>query len=56
MSRLISLVNRIMTYEKFENQKLEPEFKNYIISETIKQVVETNKKNLKEQKQRIKIT
>ena len=56
MSRLISLVNRIMTYEKFENQKLEPEFKKYIMSDIIKQVVETHKKNLKEHKQRIKIT
>ena len=56
MTRLISLVNRIMNYEKFENQKLELELNEYNISDLVKQVVETHKKNLKEKKQRIKIT
>lgn len=56
MSRLISLVNRIMTYEKFENQKLELQLEKYNVSDIIKQVVETNKKNLKEHKQRVKVT
>jgi hypothetical protein len=44
-----------MNYEKFENQKLELELKEYNISELIKQVTETHKKSLKENKQRIKI-
>ena len=56
MSRLISLVNRIMNYERFENQKLETDFKDKNIWDLIKEVVETNKKNLKENKQRIKVT
>jgi signal transduction histidine kinase len=55
MNRLISLVNRIMNYEKFENQKLELDLKEYNISDLVKQVTETHKKNLKENKQRIKI-
>ncbi len=55
MNRLISLVNRIMNYEKFENQKLELNMQPHNISELVKQVVETHKKNLKERKQRIKI-
>ena len=55
MNRLISLVNRIMNYEKFENQKLEINKQDYNISELIKEVVETHKKNLRERKQRIKI-
>jgi len=55
MNRLISLVNRIMNYEKFENQKLELDLKKHNVSDSIKQIVETHKKNLKEKKQRIKI-
>ncbi len=55
MKRLISLVNKIMTYEKFENQKLELDKKEYIVSEIVKQVVETHKKMLKEKSQKIKI-
>ena len=55
MNRLISLVNRIMNYEKFENQKLDLDKQENNISELVKQVVETHKKNLKESKQRIKI-
>jgi hypothetical protein len=44
-----------MNYEKFENQKLELNLEKYNISELIKQVVETHKKNLKETKQRVKV-
>jgi K+-sensing histidine kinase KdpD len=55
MNRLISLVNRIMNYEKFENQKLDLIKDNYNVSEIVKEVVETHKKNLKEKSQRIKI-
>jgi len=55
MNRLISLVNRIMNYERFENQKLELNKKKYNVSEIIKQVVETHKKNLKINNQRIKV-
>ena len=56
MKRLISLVNRIMNYERFENQKLETKKQEYNISDIVKEVVETHKRNLKENKQRIKIT
>jgi len=56
MNRLISLVNRIMTYEKFENQKLELDLKEYVIWDIVKELVETHKKRLKETKQRIKVT
>jgi len=55
MQRLISLVNRIMNYEKFENQKLDLNKQKYNVYEIIKQVVETHKKNLKINNQRIKI-
>jgi len=56
MNRLISLVNRIMNYERFENQKLELNKQKYNVADIIKEVVETHKNNLKENKQRIKIT
>ncbi|MDD3646583.1 MAG: HAMP domain-containing sensor histidine kinase [Candidatus Gracilibacteria bacterium] len=56
MSRLISLVNRIMNYERFENQKLELNLENKVLGDLIKEVVETHKKNLKENKQRVKVT
>jgi hypothetical protein len=45
-----------MNYERFENQKLEIVKKAYIVSDIIKEVVETHKRNLKENNQRIKIT
>lgn len=56
MNRLISLVNRIMNYERFENQKLELNMQDNVISDIVKEVVETHKNKLKENKQRIKIT
>ena len=55
MKRLISLVNKIMEYEKFENEKLKLDIKNINISYIIKETVETHKKRLKENKQRIRI-
>ena len=55
MNRLISLVNRIMNYEKFENQKLELNKEEHNVYDIVKQVVETHKKNLKEKNRRIKI-
>ncbi len=56
MKRLTLLVNKIMEYEKFENKKLKLEISNENISEIIKEITETHKKRLKENKQRIKIT
>jgi hypothetical protein len=45
-----------MNYEKFENQKLELDKKKYVIYDIVKQIVETHKKNLKINQQRIKIS
>jgi len=56
MKRLISLVNRIMDYEKNERKKLSLILVPKNISEIIKQLAETNKKRLKENKQRIKVS
>jgi len=56
MKRLITLVNKIMDYEKTEREKLNLEKTENNISEIIKIVVETHKKRLKENKQRIKVT
>jgi len=56
MKRLILLVNRIMDYEKSERVQLKLEFIPENLSELIKLVVETHKKKLKENKQRIKVT
>jgi len=56
MQRLIDLVNRIMKFEQFENTSLVLNKTNTNIADTLKQVVETHKKRLKETKQRIKIT
>ena len=55
MKRLISLVNKIMDYEKFESENLKLELKIKNISDIIKEIVETHKKRLKENKQRVKI-
>jgi len=55
MTRLISLVNRIMNYEKFENEALETKIENQNLSNIIKEISETHKKNLKQSNQRIKI-
>jgi hypothetical protein len=56
MKRLINLVNKIMDYEKNDRKKLNIVTTNENISELIKKVVETHKKRLKENKQRIKVT
>jgi len=56
MKRLITLVNTIMDYEKFENKELKLNLKEVNISTVIKQLVETHKKRLKENKQKIKVT
>jgi len=56
MKRLISLVNKIMEYEKNDRKKLSLNLELKNISEVIKQLVETHKKRLKENKQRIKVS
>ena len=56
MNRLVSLVNKIMDYEKSERKKLLLDFNLNNISDFIKEIVETHKKKLKENKQRIKVT
>ena len=56
MRRLILLVNKIMEYQKNEWKKLKLEKNNENISEIIKLLVETHKKRLKENKQRVKVT
>lgn len=56
MKRLINLVNKIMEYEKNDRKKLNIVTTNENVSELIKKVVETHKKKLKENKQRIKVT
>ena len=55
MKRLISLVNKIMEYEKFENKKLDIITQEINIFELSKEIVETHKKRLKTNKQRVKI-
>jgi signal transduction histidine kinase len=56
MTRLISLVNKIMAYEKSERKKLKLDKTVENVSELMKLLVETHKKKLKGNKQRIKIT
>jgi hypothetical protein len=56
MKRLISLVNKIMDYEKNDRKKLDLMLENQNIFELIISLVETHKKRLKENKQRIKVT
>ena len=56
MKRLITLVNKIMDYEKSEREKFVMELSKVNITESMKTIVETHKKRLKENKQRIKIT
>jgi hypothetical protein len=56
MKRLIELVNRIMKFEKFENNSLNLVKKEENIYDILKIVVETHKKRLKENHQKIKIT
>jgi len=56
MKRLISLVNKIMDFEKDQNKKLDLKLNKVVISDLIISLVETHKKRLKENKQRIKVT
>ncbi len=56
MKRLITLVNRIMDFEKSDKEKLNLTKTDTNVSELIKQIVETHKKRLKENKQRIKVS
>ncbi len=56
MKRLIELVNRIMEYEKDERKEISLDKKNANIADIVKQLVETHKKILKENKQRIKVS
>ena len=55
MKRLISMVNKIMEYEKLEREKLDLNPSDTNTYDLITQVVETHKKRLKENKQRIKV-
>jgi K+-sensing histidine kinase KdpD len=56
MKRLIELVNRIMKFEKFENNSLVLKLEEKNVSDILKNVVETHKKRLKENIQKIKIS
>lgn len=56
MKRLISLVNRIMDYEKLERKKFDLSMSDFDVATLIISLVETHKKRLKENKQRIKVT
>jgi len=55
MKRLISLVNKIMEYEKLERKKIDLLLTDFNVWEQIISLVETHKKRLKENKQRIKV-
>ncbi|MCD5385305.1 HAMP domain-containing histidine kinase [Candidatus Gracilibacteria bacterium] len=56
MKRLISLVNKIMDYEKSDRKKISLILEEKNIPDLVKKLVETHKKRLKENKQRIKVT
>jgi K+-sensing histidine kinase KdpD len=56
MKRLITLVNKIMDFERSDKEKLNIITSKQNISDVVKAVVETHKKSLKENKQRIKIS
>lgn len=55
MKRLISLVNKIMEYEKLDRKKLDLSLSDFLVYELITWLVETHKKRLRENKQRIKV-
>ncbi len=56
MKRLVSLVNTIMDFQKFENKALELTLSKENVSDILKEVVITHKNKLKENNQRIKIS
>ena len=55
MRDLFPQVGKIMDYEKMERKKLKLSLISQNVSELMKTLVETHKKRLKENKQRIKI-
>lgn len=55
MKRLIVMVNKIMEHEKLERERLDLHKEELNIYDIITQIVETHKKRLKENKQRIKV-
>lgn len=55
MKRLITLVNKIMEYEKLDRKKLDLSLSDFQVYELIIWLVETHKKRLRENKQRIKV-
>lgn len=56
MKRLISLVNTIMAYEKFDNEELKAKLVDENLVNILKELSNTHKKRLEENNQRIKIT
>lgn len=56
MKRLISLVNTIMAYEKFDNEELKVKLIDENLVNILKELSNTHKKKLEENNQRIKIT
>lgn len=56
MKRLISLVNKIMEYEKLDRKKLDLNLSDFSPNDLVISLVETHKKRLRENKQRIKVT
>lgn len=56
MKRLISLVNMIMDYEKFDNEELKVKLNEENLVNILKELSNTHKKKLEENNQRIKIT
>jgi hypothetical protein len=56
MKRLIALVNKVMEYEKTEREEFVLEKTSENVYDLMKFLVETHKKKLKENKQRVKIT
>lgn len=56
MKRLITLVNKIMEYEKLDRKKLDLSLSDFEVNDLIISLVETHKKRLRENKQRIKVT
>lgn len=56
MKRLISLVNMIMAYEKFDNEELKAKLVEENMVSILKELSNTHKKKLEKNNQRIKIT
>lgn len=56
MKRLISLVNTIMAYEKFDNEELKAKLVDENLVSILKELSNTHKKKLEKNNQRIKIT